>query len=83
MFRKYLFSYLILSKYLKEIEDAKNLVSDVSKQLSKKIVDIKDIKMPLQSTTGMNPDSIKNVVYAGESNIVYYLEEINKISSIL
>jgi hypothetical protein len=30
--------------------------------------------MPVQTTEGMNPDSIKNVIYTGESNIVYYLE---------
>lgn len=60
--------------YQKEIEAARKLTADVSNQLSKKIVDINDIKMPVENTDGMNPDSIKNVVYAGESNIVYYLE---------
>ena len=60
--------------YQKEVEAAKNLVSNVNKQLSKKVVDIDDIKMPVESTEGMNPDSIKNVVYTGESNITYYLE---------
>ena len=33
-----------------------------------------DIKMPVETTEGMNPDSIKNIIYTGESNIVYYLE---------
>lgn len=61
-------------EYLKEIEAAKHLVSDVSNQLSKKIIDIGDIKMPVESTEGMEPDSIKNVIYAGESNIAYYLD---------
>ena len=61
-------------EYLKEIEDAKRLVSDVSNQLSKEIVDIVDIEMPVETTEGMEPDSIKNVIYSGESNIVYYLE---------
>lgn len=60
--------------YLKEVEAAKKLVSDVNNQLSKKIVDIDDIKMPVETTEGMNPDSIKNKNYTGESNIVYYLE---------
>ncbi len=60
--------------YLKEVEEAKQLVSDVNKQLSKEPIDINDIKMPVQTTEGMNPDSIKNVVYSGESNITYYLE---------
>ncbi len=60
--------------YQKEVEAAKNMVSDVNKQLSKEVTDINDIKMPVESTEGMNPDSIKNVVYTGESNITYYLE---------
>ena len=30
--------------------------------------------MPVETTEGMEPDSINNVVYTGESNIVYYLE---------
>ncbi len=60
--------------YLKEVEAARRLSADVNKQLSKKIVDINDIKMPVETTEGMNPDSIKNVIYSGESNIVYYLE---------
>lgn len=61
-------------EYLKEIEAAKKLSSDVRNQLSKEIVDINDIKMPVETTEGMEPDSIKNVIYIGESNIVYYLE---------
>ncbi len=60
--------------YMKELEEAKNMVSNVSKQLSQEVTDISDIKMPVESTEGMNPDSIKNVVYSGESNITYYLE---------
>ncbi len=60
--------------YLKEVEAARRLSADVNKQLSKKIVDINDIKMPVETTDGMNPDSIKNIIYSGESNIVYYLE---------
>ncbi|NOR74246.1 MAG: hypothetical protein GQ525_03700, partial [Draconibacterium sp.] len=61
-------------EYLKEIEAAKRLSSDVSNQLSKEVIDINDIKMPVETTEGMEPDSIKNVIYVGESNIVYYLE---------
>jgi outer membrane biosynthesis protein TonB len=60
--------------YQKEVEEAQKMVSNVNKQLSKKVVDINDIKMPVESTEGMNPDSIKNVIYTGESNITYYLE---------
>lgn len=61
-------------EFLKEIEAAKRLSSDVSNQLSKEIVDINDIKMPVETTEGMERDSIKNVIYVGESNIVYFLE---------
>jgi hypothetical protein len=53
-------------------------VSDVNNQLQSKEKVTKnnweDIKMPVQSTEGMNPDSISNTIYTGESNIVYYLE---------
>lgn len=61
-------------EYQKEIEEAQKMVSNVNEQLSKKIVDIDAIKMPVESTEGMNPDSIKNIIYTGESNITYYLE---------
>jgi len=60
--------------YLKEVNDAKKLVSNVNNQLSKEKVNMDDIKMPVETTEGMNPDSIKNIIYTGESNIVYYLE---------
>ena len=60
--------------YLKEVNDAKNLVSNVNNQLAKEKIKIEDIKMPVETTQGMNPDSIKNIVYTGESNITYYLE---------
>lgn len=60
--------------YLREVEAAKQLVSDVNNQLSKEKVNLDDIEMPVQTTEGMDPESIENVVYTGESNIVYYLE---------
>jgi len=60
--------------YLKELNDAKKLASNVNDQLAKEKVKLEDIKMPVETTEGMNPDSIKNIVYSGESNIVYYLE---------
>ncbi len=66
--------------YMKEVEDAKSLVSNVNKQLSKEKINIDDIKMPVQTTEGMNPDSIKNIIYTGESNIVYYLENRYHVS---
>lgn len=67
-------------EYLKEVEAAKNLVSDVNRQMSKETIDLDDIKMPVETTEGMEPDSIKNVIYAGESNIVYYLENRYHVS---
>lgn len=67
-------------EYLKELEAAQKLSSDVNKNLSKEIVDMSDIKMPVETTEGMDPDSIKNVIYTGESNIVYYLENRHHVS---
>ncbi len=67
-------------EYLKEVNDAKNLVSNVNNQLAKEKINIDDIKMPVETTEGMNPDSIKNIIYTGESNIVYYLENRYHVS---
>lgn len=61
-------------EYMQELDAAQKLRSDVQNQLSKKAIDMDDIEMPVETTEGMNPDSIKNKVYTGESNIVYYLE---------
>lgn len=58
----------------KEINNAKALASDVNKQLSKKIPDIKKIKMPEKTTKGMDPKSISNTIYSGKSNIHYLLK---------
>jgi hypothetical protein len=60
--------------YLREVEAARKLVADVNNQLAKESVKPEDIEMPVQTTEGMDPDSIKNIIYTGESNIVYYLE---------
>jgi hypothetical protein len=60
--------------YMSEVEAARQLVADVNNQLSKEKVKLEDIQMPVETTEGMNPDSIKNIIYTGESNIVYYLE---------
>jgi len=60
--------------YRRDIEDAKNLVADVNKQLSKKPVPTKKFEMPEATSEGENPDSIKNVIYSGKSNIHYFLE---------
>ncbi|MDR2910614.1 MAG: hypothetical protein LBV47_04515 [Bacteroidales bacterium] len=67
-------------EYLNEIETAKQLVSNVNNQLSQKIIDISGIEMPVDNTEGINPDSIKNVINTGKSNIVYYLENRYHIS---
>ena len=60
--------------YQREIAEAQKLVADVNKQLSKKVKDIKEFEMPEETTEGMDPDSIKNTIYSGASNIHYYLE---------
>jgi hypothetical protein len=63
------------NNYQDELKEAQNLVTNVNKQLAKEKVKIEDIKMPVQTVEeGKNPDSVKNVIYTGESNIVYYLE---------
>ncbi len=67
-------------EYQKEVNNAKQLVSNVNNQLSKEKLNINDIKMPVETTEGMNPDSIKNTIYTGESNIVYYLENRYHVS---
>ena len=66
--------------YMKEVEEAKQLRSSVNNNLSKKIMDLSEVKMPVETTEGMDRDSIKNVIYAGESNIVYYLENRYHVS---
>jgi TonB family protein len=60
--------------YQHDIEQAKKMVADVNKQLSKKVPSVKKFEMPEATTEGQNRDSIKNVVYSGKSNIHYYLE---------
>lgn len=60
--------------YQNEIKAARKLVSDVNRQLQKKIISINDIKMPVDNTEGIRPDSVKNVIYTGKSNISYELK---------
>jgi hypothetical protein len=60
--------------YRRDIENAKNLVADVDKQLSKKIAPAKKFEMPEATSEGENPESVKNVIYSGKSNIHYFLE---------
>lgn len=61
-------------EYRREMAEAQKLVADVNKQLTRKARDITAFEMPEETTEGMNPDSIKNTIYSGESNIHYYLE---------
>lgn len=60
--------------YKHDIEEAKKMVANVNKQLSKKTREVKKLEMPEATTEGQNPDSIKNIIYSGKSNIHYYLE---------
>lgn len=66
--------------YRDEIREAQNLINEVDKQLSKKVFQTEDIEMPVVSTEEMHPDSIRNVVYSGESNISYNLENRYHVS---
>lgn len=61
--------------YQRDIEEAKKMVADVNKQLSKKVPPIKKFEMPEVTTEGQDPDSIKNVIYSGKSNIHYNLAD--------
>lgn len=61
--------------YRRDIEEAKKLAADVNKQLSKKIQAAPKFEMPEEiAEEGQDPDSVKNVIYSGKSNIHYYLE---------
>jgi hypothetical protein len=60
--------------YKRDLEEAKKMVADVNNQLSKKVPQVKKFEMPEATTQGLNPDSIKNVVYSGKSNVHYFLE---------
>jgi hypothetical protein len=60
--------------YKKEVENARKLASDVNKQLQKEVPNMNDIKMPVDKTEGKKPESIKNIVYSGKSNIKYDLK---------
>jgi len=68
------------ASYKHDIEEAKKLAADVDKQLSKKIVPAKSFEMPVASSEGQDPDSIKNVIYSGKSNIHYFLENRHHIT---
>lgn len=61
--------------FQKEMKEAQELVNKVSKQLSKEIPTFDDLKIPEETTKGMNPDSIMNKQYNGDSNVEYFLEK--------
>ena len=65
--------------YQRDMDEAKKMVADVNKQLSKKIPSIKKFEMPEATTEGQDPDSIKNIIYSGKSNIHYFLENRHHI----
>jgi len=62
------------ASYKHDIEEAEKMVDNVNKQLSKKVPPTKKFAMPEAVTEGQNPDSIKNTIYSGKSNIHYFLE---------
>jgi hypothetical protein len=66
--------------YQEEIRKAQQLISEVNKQLNQKVVQWEDIEMPVDHTENQDPDSIRNVVYSGESNITYDLENRYHVS---
>jgi hypothetical protein len=60
------------NQYQKELEEAQNLVKDVTKQLTKEIPTIDDLKMP--EAPKANSEKMSNKLYSGDSNIEYFLE---------
>lgn len=62
------------ARYKRDIEEAKDMVAEVNKQLSKKLPPTKKFEMPEETTEGQDTDSIKNTIYSGKSNIHYNLE---------
>jgi hypothetical protein len=60
-------------EYAKEVAAAKQLASDVNKNLAKKIPVIGDIPMPVANTEGMTREEAKRSSFKGKSNIHYIL----------
>ncbi len=61
-------------EYEDEIAAAEQLVGEVNKTLSRKIPEIGDVAMPVESTKGKTPEEIKQSNFKGKSNIHYFLE---------
>ena len=59
--------------YAKEVAAARQLASDVNKNLAQKIPEIGDIPMPVASTEGMTRKEAKRSSFKGKSNIRYLL----------
>lgn len=59
--------------YQAEIDRARRLVEDVNQQLAREIPDMSKVQMPEQNTEGMDPDSIRQLLFTGDSNIEYNL----------
>jgi len=60
-------------EYAKEVAEAKQLASEVNKNLAKKIPEIGDIPMPVAHTEGMTREEVKRSSFKGKSNIRYLL----------
>lgn len=58
-------------EYAREVAAAKQLASDVNKNLAQKIPKIGDIPMPVASTEGMSREEAKRSTFKGQSNIHY------------
>ena len=61
-------------EYNNEIAAAKKLVSDVNKNLARKIPKIGDVAMPEDNTKGKTREEVQQSNFKGKSNIHYYLE---------
>lgn len=61
-------------EYNNEIAAAQKLVSDVNKNLARKIPKIGDIPMPEDNTKGKTREEVQQSNFKGKSNIHYFLE---------
>lgn len=59
--------------YQREVDGARQLSHEVSRQLSREVPVVGDTPMPEDVTDGKERTQISNVVYSGESNVEYHL----------
>lgn len=59
--------------YQAEIDRARRLVDDVNQQLAREIPDMSKVQMPEQVNENNHPDSLRQMIYTGDSNIEYNL----------